>query len=75
MCKVRDYIKDQLGGVGPRFVGILANKDPAARKYAEWTNRACVKDGIRYEVRAVWSTVTVRDDAFFFVFTVSSRAA
>lgn len=49
--EVRDYIKEKLGGVGPRFVGILANSDPAARKYAQWTSRACSKDGIRYEVR------------------------
>lgn len=49
--EVREYIKTQLGGVGPRFVGILANTDPAARKYADWTRRACTKDGIRYEVR------------------------
>jgi len=49
--QVREYIAEKLGGVGPRFVGILANTDPAARKYAEWTGRACMKDGIRYEVR------------------------
>lgn len=49
-AQVREYITDKLGGVGPRFVGILANTDPAARKYAEWTGRACMKDGIRYEV-------------------------
>lgn len=48
--QIRDYIAEKLGGVGPRFVGILANTDPAARKYAEWTGRACIKDGIRYEV-------------------------
>lgn len=50
---MRDYIRDKLGGVGPRLVGILANQDPAARKYAEWTRRACTKDGIRYEVCAL----------------------
>ena len=25
----------------PLLVGFLANKDPAARKYAEWTERTC----------------------------------
>lgn len=25
----------------PLLVGFLANKDPAARKYAEWTDRTC----------------------------------
>ena len=51
--QVREYIQTRLKGVGPRFVGILANNDPAARKYAEWTRRACTKDGIRYEVRGL----------------------
>lgn len=31
----------------------VANKDPAARKYAEWTGRAATKDGIEYELREV----------------------
>ena len=25
----------------PLLVGFLANRDPAARKYAEWTDRTC----------------------------------
>ena len=25
----------------PLLVGFLANNDPAARKYAEWTDRTC----------------------------------
>ena len=25
----------------PLLVGFLANEDPAARKYAEWTDRTC----------------------------------
>lgn len=29
------------------------SQDPAARKYAEWTGRACEADGIRYELRTV----------------------
>ena len=28
-------------------------QDPAARKYAEWTGKACEADGIRYELREV----------------------
>ncbi|CAM9388914.1 unnamed protein product [Chrysoparadoxa australica] len=40
-----------MGGVGPKMVGILANSDPAAKKYADWTARACKRDGIRYELR------------------------
>lgn len=28
-------------GKNPLLVGFLANTDPAARKYAEWTDRTC----------------------------------
>lgn len=28
-------------GKSPLLVGFLANTDPAARKYAEWTDRTC----------------------------------
>lgn len=28
-------------GKTPLLVGFLANADPAARKYAEWTDRTC----------------------------------
>lgn len=37
----------------PKLVGFLANKDPAARKYAEWTERAFVRDGLLFERREV----------------------
>ena len=36
-----------------RLLATLANKDPAARKYAEWTGRACTKDGIDYVLKEV----------------------
>eukprot|EP00611_Tribonema_gayanum_P016613 TRINITY_DN29009_c0_g1_i1.p2 TRINITY_DN29009_c0_g1~~TRINITY_DN29009_c0_g1_i1.p2 ORF type:complete len:337 (-),score=118.05 TRINITY_DN29009_c0_g1_i1:308-1318(-) len=49
--EVKTYIQEKLGGVGPKMVGLLANNDPAAKKYADWTGRACARDGIRYEVR------------------------
>lgn len=35
----------------PLLVGLLANRDPAAKKYAEWTGKACQADGLRYELR------------------------
>lgn len=35
----------------PVLVGFLANDDQAARKYAEWTKKACEADGIRFELR------------------------
>ena len=43
----------------PLLVGILANSDPAAKKYAEWTGKACRNDGLRYELRTVDDPVDV----------------
>ena len=41
----------------PKLLGILANDDPAARKYAEWTGKACVNDGIEYQLDQVRQAV------------------
>ena len=41
------------------LVGLLANKDPAAKQYAEWTGRACQNDGLRYELRTVDDPIDV----------------
>lgn len=35
----------------PKLVGLLANADPFAKKYADWTARSCTTDGIQYELR------------------------
>lgn len=43
----------------PLLVGLLANKDPAAKKYAEWTGKACQADGLRYELRMVDDPIDV----------------
>uniref|UniRef100_A0AAV1TVJ5 Methylenetetrahydrofolate dehydrogenase n=1 Tax=Peronospora matthiolae TaxID=2874970 RepID=A0AAV1TVJ5_9STRA len=50
---VRRYIEHDMAGVGPKLVGLLAHGDPAAKKYAAWTGKACARDGIRYELREV----------------------
>jgi methylenetetrahydrofolate dehydrogenase (NAD+) len=42
-----------LSAESPLLVGILVNHDPAAKQYAEWTGKACRKDGLRYELRVV----------------------
>lgn len=59
----RDEIKNKLGALEsdqtPLLVGILANNDPAAKAYAEWTRRACEADHIRYELRVVDDTLLV----------------
>uniref|UniRef100_A0A7S3LJ10 Methenyltetrahydrofolate cyclohydrolase n=1 Tax=Aplanochytrium stocchinoi TaxID=215587 RepID=A0A7S3LJ10_9STRA len=38
-------------GVPPLLVGFLAHGDAGARKYAEWTAKACRRDGIDFELR------------------------
>lgn len=61
----RDEIKNKVakmtanGEEAPLLVGLLANKDPAARQYAEWTGRACRNDGLRYELRTVDDPIEV----------------
>ncbi|KAL2036833.1 hypothetical protein N7G274_010376 [Stereocaulon virgatum] len=40
-------------GKAPLLVGFLANKDPAARKYAEWTDRTCHENGFNFELREI----------------------
>lgn len=37
----------------PRLVGLLANGDPASRKYAEWTAKAFNADKLRFDLREV----------------------
>lgn len=55
----RDEIKSSIeatvaaGGKRPKLVGFLANSDDAAAMYARWTERACTRDGIEYELRRV----------------------
>ena len=64
----------QSGIESPLLVGLLANTDPAAKKYAEWTGKACTSaakkyaewtgkactaDGIRYELRIIDDPIDV----------------
>jgi methylenetetrahydrofolate dehydrogenase (NAD+) len=61
----REEIRTQLtklqksGIEPPLLVGLLANTDPAAKKYAEWTGKACIADGIRYELRTIDDPIDV----------------
>jgi methylenetetrahydrofolate dehydrogenase (NAD+) len=43
----------QNGIASPVLVGFLANDDPAAEKYAEWTAKTCQDAGISFELRKV----------------------
>lgn len=40
-------------GIRPKLVGFLANNDPAASKYAEWTAKSCEETGIDFDLRKV----------------------
>jgi len=61
----REDIKRQIeelkskGIEAPLLVGLLANSDPAAKKYAEWTGKACRADGLRYELREIDDAIDV----------------
>ncbi|KAI9869017.1 MAG: hypothetical protein M1813_002840 [Trichoglossum hirsutum] len=37
----------------PLLVGFLANADPAARMYADWTAKTCIENGFGFELREV----------------------
>eukprot|EP01135_Chromosphaera_perkinsii_P005916 Nk52_evm2s372 gene=Nk52_evmTU2s372 len=49
--QLKDFIKEK--GIKPKLVGFLANEDPAAKKYADWTKRTCEETGVDFEMRAV----------------------
>jgi len=51
--EIRDAVDRLEGSLGPKLVGFLANGDPAARKYAEWTGKAFTADKLRFELREV----------------------
>ncbi|KAI6962639.1 methylenetetrahydrofolate dehydrogenase, partial [Hortaea werneckii] len=40
-------------GRRPRLYGFLANQDPAARMYADWTARTCTENGFDFVLREV----------------------
>lgn len=43
--KLSTEVQDGLNLLGrkPHLVGFLANKDPAAKMYADWTGKTCVE--------------------------------
>eukprot|EP00928_Gymnodinium_smaydae_P063514 TRINITY_DN47067_c0_g1_i1.p1 TRINITY_DN47067_c0_g1~~TRINITY_DN47067_c0_g1_i1.p1 ORF type:complete len:341 (-),score=65.26 TRINITY_DN47067_c0_g1_i1:375-1397(-) len=50
---IKETLRSLPEGVRPKLVGLLANGDPASRKYAEMTKRTFEKDGLRFELREV----------------------
>ncbi|KAI9282828.1 hypothetical protein BC943DRAFT_328379 [Umbelopsis sp. AD052] len=51
----RDQIKKDIKerDIRPKLVGFLANEDPAAVKYAQWTAKTCAETGVEFELRKV----------------------
>ncbi|RKP27081.1 hypothetical protein SYNPS1DRAFT_32560 [Syncephalis pseudoplumigaleata] len=55
-AKFTEELKEQVAAHPehrPLLVGFLANDDPFAVKYAEWTGKTCVETGIQFELRRV----------------------
>ncbi|KAG0236946.1 NAD-dependent 5,10-methylenetetrahydrafolate dehydrogenase [Actinomortierella wolfii] len=52
-AQYRDELKKTIKerGIRPKLVGFLANEDPAAAKYAEWTAKTCAETGVEFELR------------------------
>ncbi|KAI9188202.1 Methylenetetrahydrofolate dehydrogenase [NAD(+)] [Blastocladiella emersonii ATCC 22665] len=57
-AKFSDEVRASATGLTPTpvLVGFLANTDPAAATYAEWTAKACADVGIAFELRTVERT-------------------
>ncbi|KAK9472129.1 uncharacterized protein V1510DRAFT_418061 [Dipodascopsis tothii] len=53
--KYIDEVKQGSADLGrkPKLVGFLANDDPAARMYANWTGKTCAETGFDFELREV----------------------
>lgn len=53
--KLRQEVAADLKALGrtPRLVSFLANDDPAARMYAEWTGKTCKDNGVDFELRTL----------------------
>jgi methylenetetrahydrofolate dehydrogenase (NAD+) len=49
--QIKEDIKER--NIRPKLVGFLANEDPAAMKYAEWTSKTCAETGVEFELRKV----------------------
>jgi methylenetetrahydrofolate dehydrogenase (NAD+) len=54
-AEIREAIAN-LEGTAPKLVGFLANGDPAAKQYAQWTAKAFAPDGLNFELREVAET-------------------
>jgi len=46
----------------PRVVGLLANQDPAAKTYADWTAKTAQEIGFRFDLRIVQDKDDIEDE-------------
>ncbi|CAF9922549.1 MAG: NAD-dependent 5,10-methylenetetrahydrafolate dehydrogenase [Gomphillus americanus] len=53
LIEVSDGLKSLVRTAPPLLVGFLANADPAARMYADWTGRTCRENGFEFDLREV----------------------
>ncbi|KAL1297661.1 hypothetical protein AAFC00_006216 [Neodothiora populina] len=51
--RLHGEVQDGLAALGrkPHLVGFLANKDPAAKMYADWTGKTCVENGFDFTLQ------------------------
>ncbi|KAI8646489.1 hypothetical protein BD408DRAFT_399603 [Parasitella parasitica] len=49
--QIKEDIKER--NIRPKLVGFLANDDPAAIKYADWTAKTCAETGVDFELRKI----------------------
>ncbi|CEP13332.1 hypothetical protein [Parasitella parasitica] len=51
-ARFRNHIKKTISdlNIKPTLVGFLANNDPAAKKYAEWTAKSCSETGVNFNL-------------------------
>ncbi|KAK5990558.1 Methylenetetrahydrofolate dehydrogenase [Cladobotryum mycophilum] len=55
LAEVKDSLvkMEDAGGSQPKLVAFLANEDPAAIQYAEWSKKTCEENGFQFELRVV----------------------
>ncbi|KAI9254308.1 hypothetical protein BY458DRAFT_442702 [Sporodiniella umbellata] len=48
----RHFLKKKIhhSNTTPMLVGLLANEDPASKRYAEWTARTCQETGVQFDL-------------------------
>ncbi|KAL7901162.1 NAD(P)-binding protein [Trichoderma sp. SZMC 28014] len=63
LLEVKDTLSkvQEAGSSAPTLVAFLANDDPAAAQYAEWSKKTCEENGFNFELRKVDKDVIEED--------------